>query len=79
MIKYEIDFKFHQGGAVLLVKIIDSNKFTNEIYEIDGNKKALREIFIGLTDNSIKETEEIQDYLQDLIQIDDSPYKRGEN
>ena len=79
MIKYEIDFKFNQGGAVLLVKIIDSNKFTNEIYEIDGNKKALREIFIGLTDNNIKETEEIQDYLNDLIQIDDSPYKRGEN
>ena len=79
MIKYEIDFKFNQGGAVLLVKIIDSNKFTNEIYEIDGNKKALRELFIDLSNDDLKESEEIQDYLQDLIQIDDSPYRRGEN
>ena len=40
MIEYNIDFKFNtKGGAVLLVEIIDDNKFTNEIYEIDGNKE----------------------------------------
>lgn len=79
MIEYNTDFKFNKGGAVLLVEIIDSNKFTNEIYEIDGNDKALREIFIELTDKDLKESEMIQDWLQDLIQFDDSPYKRGEN
>lgn len=85
MIEYNIDFKFNtKGGAVLLVEIIDDNKFTNEIYEIDGNKKALRELFIDLTNddeknNILKESEEVQDWLEDLIQNDDSPYKRGEN
>ena len=58
--------------AELLVEITNMSKFNNQIYSIDGNPEALREIFIGLTDNNLKETKEIQDYLEDLISEDDT-------
>ena len=79
MIQYKVKFNYDDDECELLVEIIDDEQFNNDTYSIDGNQEALREIFIDLTDKDLKESELIQDYLTDLIQDDDAPYKRGEN
>ena len=79
IIDYKVKFNYDNDEAELLVEIINEEQFNNDVYSVDGNQEALKEIFIDLTNKDLKGSDWIQDWLEDLIQNDDSPYKRGEN
>lgn len=77
MIQYNIRKYIDNGEENFLqIEIIKPNQFNNDIIDIDETYDSLFEIYILLKSDDV---EMIQDYLIDLIQIDDSPYKRGEN
>ena len=76
IIEYKVKFNYDDDEASLLIEIINEEQFNNDTYSIDGNKKALREIFIDLTNKDLKESEIIQDWIKALIQNDDSLYRR---
>jgi len=59
---------------LLSIEIIDDSEFNNDIYSIDDSEA--KEIYLLLISDNIKE---IQEYLSELITVDDSPYRRGEN
>ena len=77
MIQYNIR-KYIDNGVenFLQIEIIKPNQFNNDIIDIDETYDSLFEIYILLKSD---DADMIQDYLNDLIQIDDSPYRRGEN
>ena len=77
MIEYNIrKYTDNSEENFLQIEIIKPNQFNNDIINIDETYDSLFEIYILLKSDDV---EMIQDYLNDLIQIDDAPYKRGEN
>ena len=77
MIEYNIrKYTDNSEENFLQIEIIKPNQFNNDIIKIDETYDSLFEIYILLKSDDV---EMIQDYLNDLIQIDDAPYKRGEN
>jgi hypothetical protein len=76
MIHYQIK-KYVDNGEenFLQIEIIKPNEFNNDIVDIYETYETLLEIYILLKSN---DGEMIEDYLNDLLQIDDSPHKRGE-
>lgn len=74
MIQYKLNYSDKSNIQYLEIEIINNNCFINDSYIIEEEES--REIYLLLISGNKKE---IQDYLNDLIQINDSPYKRGEN
>ena len=77
MIEYNIrKYTDNSEENFLQIEIIKPNQFNNDIINIDETYDSLFEIYILLKSDDV---EMIQDYLNDLLTIDDSPYRRGEN
>jgi len=74
MIKYILHYSDKSNIQQLEVEIINDFEFINNSYSIEDSEA--KEIYLLLISDNKKE---IQDYLNDLITIDDSPYSRGEN
>ena len=85
MIVYKYKFTDNSNELNLVVEIVKTESFNNDFIPINDSNKNILEIYKMLsyanypsvTDSDNHEL--IQDYLSDLIQDDDSPYKRGEN
>ena len=77
MIEYMIRKYLDNGEENFLqIEIIQEDSFNNLIIDISDTYDTLLEIYILLKSN---DSEQIDDYLDDLLQVDDSPYSRGEN
>ena len=77
MIEFRIKKYLDNGEENFLqIEIIQEDSFNNLIIDISDTYDTLLEIYILLKSN---DSEQIDDYLDDLLQLDDSPYKRGEN
>lgn len=74
MIQYKLHYSDKSDMQLLEIEIINNDSFNNDSYSIDDSEA--KEIYLLLI-SEFKNL--IQDYLQDLIQVDDSPYSRGEN
>ena len=71
MIKYKLNYSDKNNIQLLEVEIINDYSFINNTFLIDDLEA--KEIYLLLISDNKKE---IQDYLKELIQVDDSPYKR---
>ena len=77
MIKFKIKNYSDNGEEIFfLVEIIKDDHFTNDIFPIEEGYKTNFEIYQLLKSDKIKE---IQEFLTDLIHIENDPYSRGEN
>ena len=76
MIEFMIRKYLDNGEENFLQIEIITDSFNNLIIDISDTYDTLLEIYILLKSN---DSEQIDDYLDDLLQLDDSPYKRGEN
>ena len=76
MIEFRIKKYLDNGEENFLQIEIITDSFNNLIIDISETYDSLLEIYILLKSN---DSEQIDDYLDDLLQLDDSPYKRGEN
>ena len=76
MIEFRIKKYLDNGEENFLQIEIITDSFNNLIIDIDDTYETLLEIYILLKSD---DGEMIEDYLNDLLQIDDSPYSRGEN
>ena len=76
MIEFRIKKYLDNGEENFLQIEIITDSFNNLIIDISDTYDTLLEIYILLKSN---DSEQIDDYLDDLLQLDDSPYKRGEN
>ena len=77
MIEFRIKKYLDNGEENFLqIEIIQEDSFNNLIIDISDTYDTLLEIYILLKSN---DSEQIDDYLNDLLQEDDSPYSRGEN
>tara|TARA_R110000824_G_scaffold114082_2_gene264352 strand:- start:979 stop:1200 length:222 start_codon:yes stop_codon:yes gene_type:complete len=72
--KYSFKYADNMDRQGLIIKINVEGVFNNPEFDFEGDES--REIYQLLTSDNKKE---IQEFLEDCLQDDDSPYRRGEN
>ena len=83
MIEFILHYSDKSNIQQLEIEIINNNSFINDSYIIDDSEAKEIYLLISQDKNDIHYNSlyfrPIQDYLTDLLTIDDSPYSRGEN
>ena len=83
MIEFILHYSDKSNIQQLEIEIINNNSFINDSYIIDDSEAKEIYLLLSQDKNDIHYNRlyfrPIQDYLTDLLTIDDSPYSRGEN